>query len=81
MAIGDPGMPNGTTGSRVPRSVTHSTAQKQPVPRTSPMIGRRSAIARSSGPMTSSPSRRAFAIRPSSSRAPIVATAAAVASG
>ena len=73
--------PYGAIGSRVARSVTRSSAQKTPRPRTSPITGWRSASSRRPGPRTSSPMRFAFSTMPSSFIASIDATMEAQASG
>ncbi len=72
---------NGTSGSRVLRFFTSSSAQNTPSPRTSPTDGCLSASFRSSGPRTSVPSMRACSTIFSSLKMPIDATMLAHASG
>jgi hypothetical protein len=71
----------GTSGSRVDRSRTSSSAQNTPSPRTSPTEGWLSASSRSAGPITVSPSSRTCSRIPSSRKMRIEATAVAQASG
>ena len=70
-----------STGARVARSATSSTAQKTPVPRTSPMTSCFSASLSSAGPRWSRPIVAAFSTMPSAAIASSVATIEAIASG
>src|SRR4051812_50098534 len=73
--------PAGASIALLSGSLTRSSAQNAPTPRTSPTQACRSAIAASPGPKTSRPRRAAFSTMPSSRIVWIVATAAAQAGG